>query len=35
MRLLEACAQAVPRPELLVEDAFYIERARKLLASSR
>jgi tetratricopeptide (TPR) repeat protein len=35
MRLLETCAQAVPRPELLVEDAFYIDRARKLLASSR
>ena len=35
MRLLEACAQAEPRPELLVEDAFYIDRARKLLASSR
>jgi tetratricopeptide (TPR) repeat protein len=35
MRLLEACAQAVPRPGLLVEDAFYIDRARKLLASSR
>jgi tetratricopeptide (TPR) repeat protein len=35
MRLLEACAQAVPRPDLLVEDAFYIDRARKLLASSR
>jgi tetratricopeptide (TPR) repeat protein len=35
MRLLEACARAVPRPELLVEDAHYIDRARKLLASSR
>ncbi|MET0553581.1 MAG: hypothetical protein ABW221_11125 [Vicinamibacteria bacterium] len=35
MRLLEACARAVPRPGLLVEDAFYIDRARKLLASSR
>jgi tetratricopeptide (TPR) repeat protein len=35
MRLLEACARAVPRPGLQVEDAFYIERARKLLASFR
>lgn len=35
IRLLEACARAVPRPELLVEDAFYIERARKVLASAR
>jgi tetratricopeptide (TPR) repeat protein len=34
MRLLDACARAVPRPGLLVEDAFYIDRARKLLASS-
>ena len=35
LRLLEACARAVPRPGLVVEDAFYIDRARKLLASSR
>ncbi len=35
MRLLEACAQAVPRPELQVEDAFYVDRARRLLARRR
>jgi tetratricopeptide (TPR) repeat protein len=35
VRLLDACAQAPPRPEFLVEDAFYIDRARKILASSR
>jgi tetratricopeptide (TPR) repeat protein len=35
MRLLAACARAVPRPGLLVEDAFYIDRARQLLARPR
>jgi tetratricopeptide (TPR) repeat protein len=35
VRLLETCAGASPRPRFLVEDAFYIDRARKLLASSR
>ena len=35
IRLLEACARSVPRAEFLVEDAFYIDRARTLLASSR
>jgi tetratricopeptide (TPR) repeat protein len=35
IRLLEACAESVPRPQFLVEDAFYIDRARKLLAPSR
>lgn len=34
-RLLEACARAVPRGEYQVEDAFYIERARQLLARPR
>jgi hypothetical protein len=35
MRLLESCARATPRPELQVEDAFYIGRARRLLADRR
>jgi tetratricopeptide (TPR) repeat protein len=35
IRLLETCARAVPRPGLLVEDAFYVGRARQLLARWR
>jgi hypothetical protein len=35
IRLLEGCAQAVPRPGFPVEDAFYIARARELLARRR
>jgi hypothetical protein len=34
-RLLTACAQAAPRAELLVEDAFYVDRARQLQARPR
>lgn len=35
VRLLEACANAEPRPEYLVEDAHYAELARKRLAALR
>jgi tetratricopeptide (TPR) repeat protein len=33
--LLTRCANAKPRPEFLVEDAFYVERARLLLAQRK
>lgn len=35
LRLLRACAGATPRPGLQVEDAFYIERAQRILARQR
>jgi tetratricopeptide (TPR) repeat protein len=34
-QLLRKCASAVPRPEYLIEDAYYIEQARKTLARIR